>query len=70
VHELGSGLRAVAWSPDGVIEGIEAPARDFLVGVQWHAETLVGRRENAALFTGLVEAAARHDSAVKRMRAA
>ena len=30
VNRLGRGLRAVAWSPDGVIEGIEAPARDFV----------------------------------------
>ena len=37
---LGRGLRAVAWSPDGVIEGIEAPGRDFVIGVQWHAESL------------------------------
>lgn len=57
VDSLGSGLRAVAWSPDGVVEGIEDPARDFLVGVQWHAETMVDRSENAALFEGLVEAA-------------
>ena len=57
VHRLGSGLRAVAWSPDGVIEGIEAPAREFLVGVQWHAECLIERPEHAALFAGLVSAA-------------
>ena len=30
---LGRGLRAVAWSPDGVIEGIEAPGRDLSVGI-------------------------------------
>jgi putative glutamine amidotransferase len=70
VDRLGTGLRAVAWSPDGVIEGIEAPARDFLVGVQWHAETLVARRDNAALFEGLVQAAARQADATRRMRAA
>ncbi|MGI8674868.1 MAG: gamma-glutamyl-gamma-aminobutyrate hydrolase family protein, partial [Thermoleophilaceae bacterium] len=57
VNRLGTGLRAVAWSSDGVIEGIEAPARDFLVGVQWHAECLVERPEHAALFAGLVRAA-------------
>lgn len=57
VHRIGSGLRAVAWSPDGVIEGIEAPARDFVVGVQWHAESLVELPEQASLFRGLVEAA-------------
>jgi len=70
VDRLGTGLRAVAWSPDGVIEGVEAPARDFLVCVQWHAETLVARRDNAALFSGLVEAAARHAAATRRALAA
>ena len=70
VDRLGPGLRAVAWSPDGVIEGVEAPAREFLVGVQWHAETLVARRDNAALFEGLVQAAARHGLAAGRARAA
>ena len=41
VERLGAGLRAVAWSPDGTIEGIEGDDEDRLVlGVQWHAETL------------------------------
>jgi putative glutamine amidotransferase len=62
VSRLGPGLRAVAWSPDGVIEGVEAPAREFLVGVQWHAETLTIRPEEARLFKGLVDAAAQLDS--------
>jgi putative glutamine amidotransferase len=57
VDRVGRGLRAVAWCDDGVIEGLEAPARDFVVGVQWHAETLVHRPEHAALFSGLVDAA-------------
>lgn len=63
VNRLGAGLRAVAWSGDGVIEGIEAPARDFLIGVQWHVECLVGRPEHAALFRGLVMAAAAYEVA-------
>lgn len=58
IARLGRGLRATAWAPDGVIEGIEAPGRPFLLGVQWHAETLVARREHAALFSALVDAAA------------
>lgn len=70
VDRLGAGLRAVAWSPDGVIEGVEAPAREFLVGVQWHAEILVARRDNAALFEGLVQAALRHRAPDTRVRAA
>ncbi|HEX2161942.1 MAG TPA: gamma-glutamyl-gamma-aminobutyrate hydrolase family protein [Thermoleophilaceae bacterium] len=70
IHRIGSGLRAVAWSPDGVIEGIEAPARDFVVGVQWHAESLVELREQARLFRGLVEAANRFEGRDAGARAA
>ena len=42
VDRLGRGLLAVGWSPDGVVEAIEAPGRDFALGVQWHAECLTG----------------------------
>jgi putative glutamine amidotransferase len=70
VNRLGSGLRAVAWSSDGVIEGIEAPARDFLIGVQWHVECLIDRPEHAALFSGLVTAAAAFEAGAGGERAA
>jgi putative glutamine amidotransferase len=53
---LGQRLRAVAWAPDGTIEGIEDPER-FVVGVQWHAETLEND-PHPRLFAALVEAAA------------
>jgi putative glutamine amidotransferase len=62
---LGTGLRAVAWSPDRVIEAIEDPGSALYLGVQWHAETMVERREQAALFRALVTAAA-----APRLRAA
>jgi putative glutamine amidotransferase len=58
LDRLGDGLRVVAHSPDGVIEGIEATDRRFCVGVQWHAECLTSRPEQARLFEGLAEAAA------------
>jgi putative glutamine amidotransferase len=38
VGRLGHGLRAVAWSEDGVVEAIESEDRRFVVGVQWHPE--------------------------------
>jgi putative glutamine amidotransferase len=60
VDRLGAGLRAVAWSADGVVEGIEAPGEAFTVGVQWHAECLTAQPEQAALFSGLVDAAEKH----------
>lgn len=46
VRELGRGLRAVAWAPDGVIEGIEPEeAGPFLVAVQGHPENLASAVE-------------------------
>jgi len=56
---IGRGLRAVAFSPDGVIEAIEAPGSRFVVGVQWHAESLTERPEQANLFRAFVDAARR-----------
>jgi putative glutamine amidotransferase len=57
VDALGSGLRVVARAADGTVEAIEDPSRSFLLGVQWHAETLTQRAEHAALFAALAEAA-------------
>ena len=59
VKELGRGLTAVAWTEDGVIEGIEAePGRGWVVGVQWHPERTADRDETQqALFDGFVSAA-------------
>jgi putative glutamine amidotransferase len=57
VERLGDGVRAVAWSPDGVIEGIEGSEERLVLGVQWHAETLDTVSEpNARLFRSFVEA--------------
>ncbi|MGI8845111.1 MAG: gamma-glutamyl-gamma-aminobutyrate hydrolase family protein [Thermoleophilaceae bacterium] len=70
VDRLGHHLRGVAWSPDGVIEAIEDPTREFLIGVQWHAETLVHMPEEAALFEMLVETASAHRDRSKESRAA
>jgi putative glutamine amidotransferase len=57
---LGKRLKAVAWSPDGVIEGIESSGPYLYLGVQWHAESLVELPEHIALFRSLVEEAGRY----------
>jgi putative glutamine amidotransferase len=67
-HELGRALRPVAWAPDGVVEGIELPDRDFVLGVQWHAEAMIDRPEQLALFQAFVEAAGRYDAPPARIR--
>jgi putative glutamine amidotransferase len=57
VARLGDGLRAVAWAPDGVIEGIESTSHPWLVAVQFHPEDLVGFHEpSQRLFAAFVEA--------------
>jgi len=54
-------FRAVAFAPDGVIEGIESAKHTFVVGVQWHAELMYKNRDfNLALFRRHVEAAGRY----------
>jgi putative glutamine amidotransferase len=57
VDELGAGLVASAWAPDGTVEAIEDRKHPFLLGVQWHAETLVEHPGQLALFRALVAAA-------------
>ncbi|MGI8920105.1 MAG: gamma-glutamyl-gamma-aminobutyrate hydrolase family protein [Solirubrobacteraceae bacterium] len=54
VDLLGKGLRAVAWADDGVVEAIEGWGKSLLLGVQWHAETLVDNPAQLALFRRLV----------------
>ncbi|MDE2334421.1 MAG: gamma-glutamyl-gamma-aminobutyrate hydrolase family protein [Rhodospirillales bacterium] len=46
-----------AVAPDGVIEGIEDPARRFCIGVQWHPEFLISAADRR-LFDALVAACA------------
>lgn len=56
---IGDGLRAVAHSPDGVVEAIEGTAPEhFVLAVQWHPERTVDDDEDSrALFAALVAAA-------------
>jgi putative glutamine amidotransferase len=70
VDRLGHGLVVTGRAPDGTVESIEAMDREFLLGVQWHAECLVDRPEQAALFRAFVEAAARRLTGPAQLRVA
>jgi putative glutamine amidotransferase len=62
---LGRGVRSVAWSGDGVVEGIERDGPHFAVGVQWHPERMWRRApRQRRLFAAFVAAAG--DYAVSR----
>ena len=56
IKQLAPGLLVSAVAPDGLIEGIECPNGHFMLGVQWHPESLVdhdaGMRQ---LFSSFVE---------------
>jgi putative glutamine amidotransferase len=49
------GIVVNATAPDGVIEGIEAPAYRFCIGVQWHPEFLISEGD-ARLFRAFLAA--------------
>jgi len=70
VKRLGSGLRAVGYAPDGVVEAIEGEGEAFVVGVQGHPETLwqVAEPRWRRLFATLVAAA--RQTAAPALRAA
>ena len=53
---LGTGLVAVAWAPDHIVEGVElTDPSHFVLGVQWHPEELIMHSELARrLFAAFV----------------
>ena len=61
VNVPGDRLVVVARASDGIVEGIEMPGKDFVVGVQWHPEMmLAGGDEMLPLFRSFVQQAADH----------
>jgi putative glutamine amidotransferase len=70
VAALGRGLTATATADDGTIEAIEAIDREFVLGVQWHAECLVDQNEHAGLFEAFVDAARQYENGALELRRA
>jgi putative glutamine amidotransferase len=63
-------LVATARAPDGLIEAIETRGDDWVVGVQWHPESLLDRdARTRALFTEFVAAARQYGQSSARGRA-
>lgn len=58
IKRVADGLRPNAFAPDGLIEGLESSNGQFLLGVQWHPESLVeSDPAMRRLFAAFVEAA-------------
>jgi gamma-glutamyl-gamma-aminobutyrate hydrolase PuuD len=60
VKTLGRGLIAVAWAPDGTIEGLESREHRWLLAVQFHPEDLVpDHAASQRLFGAFIESCQR-----------
>jgi putative glutamine amidotransferase len=58
IKRLAPGLRASAFAPDGLIEGVESANGTYLIGVQWHPEELAEAHPPMnRLFTDFIQAA-------------
>ncbi len=57
LKDLGKGLRVVARSPDGIIEGIELAGHPKVIGVQWHPEKDSQSEATRRLFRAHIESA-------------
>ena len=55
VKEVGENIKINALAPDGVIEGIEHTKLDFCIGIQWHPEFLIDKKDKN-IFSALVDA--------------
>lgn len=59
VAKPAEGLEAVAWEANGIIQAIEPKDKGVkMLGVQWHPEYLLQKREQRSIFRWLVQAAA------------
>ncbi|HKK03321.1 MAG TPA: gamma-glutamyl-gamma-aminobutyrate hydrolase family protein, partial [Gammaproteobacteria bacterium] len=65
IDRVGEPLRVSGRDLDGIVQSVEDPARDFLLGVQWHPEFLLFLRRQRGLFRALVE----HAEAYRARRA-
>jgi putative glutamine amidotransferase len=65
IGRLGTGLRAVAWSDDGVVEAIESRV-PLVMAVQWHPELDVAGHPARRVFDHLVAYAREYTGGVKQ----
>ena len=62
IDRPGTGLRVAARDLDGIVQAVEAPDHDFLLGLQWHPEFLLYSRRQRRLFQHLLACARRRQA--------
>ncbi len=56
IKKLGNGLQATAWADDNIIEAVELEGENFVIGVQWHPETMAEKdTPSQQIFNALVK---------------
>lgn len=65
LKDVAPALRVNATAPDGLVEAVDHPGKQWILGVQWHPE-MMHRHHDEQLkpFQGLIEAAIRSKAAV------
>ncbi len=58
---VAEGLEEVAWSDDGVLEGVVSSGHSWVVGVQWHPEVMTNDDKQLNLFRAFVEATRKYE---------
>lgn len=56
IQNLAQDLIETAYAPDGILEAIEDPTKNFFLGVQWHPEWLTYQPQTRALFSAFISA--------------
>lgn len=56
IKTVGEGLKATAFAPDGLVEGLEVDGAGFALGVQWHPECLPDDEKMQGLFKAFINA--------------
>lgn len=56
IARVGEGLEAIAFAPDGLVEGLAVTDVPFALGVQWHPECLPEDTGMRSLFRAFIEA--------------
>jgi len=56
IDRVGKGLEAIAFAPDGLVEGLNVTDARFALGVQWHPECLPHDPHMQALFRAFIQA--------------
>jgi putative glutamine amidotransferase len=56
IDVVGDGLRITGVAPDGLIEAIEDPSADFVLGVLWHPEQMLESEHSQSIYRSFLEA--------------